>query len=197
MTETGGPNPHGSKLVGPLPLARGAQNYFLGEMKDSSSVGALSMIYYCLFPGFQRNSTTSLPRSNSRLLNRSPVLSAACFRTHYVAAASFVFFASLSTTGVDYRRPLLRRLEDAGFKQGLLDGREEASTERLTAIGAVLGLAVATLTTRSDFWPELKSFEGRFLPPKIVPMGLGTICLFAGGLNAVGLLFQHGGFFRQ
>lgn len=197
MTETGGPNPHGSKLVGPLPVARGAQNYFLGEMKDSSSVGALSMIYYCLFPGFQQNSTTSLPRSNSRPLASSLVHSAAFFRMPYVAAASFVFFASLSTTGVDYRRPLLRRLKDAGFKQGLLDGREEASTERLTAIGAVLGLAVATLTTRSDFWPDLKGFGGRFLPPKIVPMGLGTICLFAGGLNAVGLLFQHGGFFRQ
>ena len=197
MTEAGNPIFHGSRLVGPLPVARGAQNYFLGEMDDACSVGASSMMYYCLNQGFQQKSNKALPRSILPDLARGPVSSVAFFRAHYVTAASFVFFASLSTTGVDYRRPFLRTLENAGWKQGVLDGREEASTEKLTAMGAALGLAAACCTTKSDFWPELKSFGGRFLPPRIVPVGLGTICIFAGGFSAVGLLFQRGGHVRQ
>lgn len=131
MSETERPISPGSKLVGPLPVPRGAHNYFLGEMDDSATVGVLSMIYYYLRPGFQRNSTKALPRSNFRPLASSPVFSAAFFRTHYISAASFVCFASLSTTGVDYRRPILRSMEDAGLKQEESDGREEASAEKV------------------------------------------------------------------
>lgn len=197
VTEAGTPISHGSRLVGPLPVARGAQNYSLGEMDDACSVGALSMMYYCLVPAFQQMSNKALLRSILPNLARGPVSSAAFFRAHYVTAASCVFFASLSTTGVDYRQPFLRTLENAGWRQGVLDGREEASTEKLTAMGAALGLAAAYCTTKSDFWPQLKSFGGRFLPPRIVPVGLGTICMFAGGFSAVRLLFQRGRHVRQ
>ena len=123
------------------------------------------------------------------------VPSAALFRTTYVVAASFGFFASLSATGVNYPRPFPMMFEDAGLKQEVMDGREEASTKKFTAIGAILGVAAATRNTRSDFWPELKSFGGRFLPLKKIPMGLGTICIFAGSWSLVGTLFQRGGFF--
>lgn len=111
------------------------------------------------------------------------------FRTYYVAAASLVLFASLSTARVHYRQPFLKTFADAGFEQENLDSREEASVEKVTAMGAAVGLAAACYTTRSECWPELKSFGSRFLPPKKVPMGVRTICIFAGGFNAVGSFF--------
>ena len=157
---------------------KGAQNYFLGELDNAFTIGAVSTAYYRISQGFQRQSSKALPRLNSSPLASGFSPKVAFFKSHYVAAASFVLFASLSTTGVHYRRPLLRMFEDAGTKQEEVDGREEASTEKLTAVGATFGIvAAATCTTKSGCWPELKRFGGRFLPPKIVPMGLGTVCI--------------------
>lgn len=88
--------------------------------------------------------------------------------------------------------------EDIGLKQEEVDGREEASTEKLTAVGAAFGVVgAATCTTKSGYWPELKSFGGRFLPPKVVPMGLGTVCFCAGSLNVIGWAAHRWGLFRS
>ena len=88
--------------------------------------------------------------------------------------------------------------EDAGMKQEEVDGREEASTEKLTAVGATFGIvAAATCTTKSGYWPELKSLGGRFLPPKVVPMGMGTVCIWAGGFNFLGWVAHHWGLLKS
>lgn len=187
MIEARSPISHGPRLIGTLPVARGAQNYFLGELNDATCIGATSALYYHISQRFQRQSTKALPRLNSLPLARGLINSVALFKAHYVAAASFVLFASLSSKGIHYRRPLLRKFEGAGLKQEELDGREEASAEKLTAVGAAFGVvAAATCTTKSGYWPDLKSFGDRFLPPKVVPMGLGTVCLCAGSFNAIG-----------
>ncbi|KAL9132672.1 MAG: hypothetical protein Q9175_006157, partial [Cornicularia normoerica] len=127
-TETGNPIRHGSRLVGPLPAAKGAQNYFLGELNDAASIAALSRIWSSL--ASQRNSTKALLRSRSLPLASDAVRSALMFRTYYVAAASLALFASLSTAGVHYRQPFLKTFADAGFEQENVDSREEASVEK-------------------------------------------------------------------